>query len=416
MTRMALLLLLLVPSVANAQQADEVPALPQPVVQPTPAETTSPAPLAPDEPEAGGMAAERTLAPRYRPAAASPGGWFGDVGFYVLRPQWSGGNPAFTTTTTTTLVEPGSPTIEEQLTIAEQTDFDHDASFAPLVSIGYAGRNGLGLRVRWWTLEADDSVAGSGPNGVLMQSLRETVTAGYLVPSLLGTTSGFQAVANHVANQGDILEVEGRFRNQLDLDVIDAEGLWNTTIGRSSLLASAGVRYAQLGQSFDGDLGLATDAAEATATLRSHQTFKGAGPTVALQAHRLIGQTNLSVYGLSRGSLLFGESRQRATTSFQDSFRVDTDLVLRTIASSKSLNSDSLRPVLEFEVGANWTRSLAAFDLFAESGLVGMAWFNAGNAANSEALVGSGLGTVDSDSTHSNLGLIGLRFTTGVRF
>ena len=58
MTRMALLLLLLVPSVANAQQANEVPALPQPVVQPTPAETTSSAPLAPDEPEAGGMGAQ----------------------------------------------------------------------------------------------------------------------------------------------------------------------------------------------------------------------------------------------------------------------------------------------------------------------------------------------------------------------
>ncbi len=412
MKRMALLTLLLVPSVAGAQQTDEVQTAPYPVVQTAPIGTVVDDPVAPYRPEVA-IAADRGFASRYRPVTPSPGGWFGDVGFYVLRPQWSGGNPAFATTTTTETIVPGSPAINDRITAFEQTDFDHDYSFAPLVSIGYAGRNGLGVRARWWTLGASDSVGGSALAG----ELSEFVTTDYVVPSLLGTTSDLGTISDIVSGGlGDVLEIEGSFRNRLDLDVIDAEGIWDTTIGRSSLLVSAGVRYAHIGQSFDGNVTLATDDADATATLRSHHTFNGAGPTVALQAHRVIGQTNLSVYGLSRGSLLYGESRQRASTTIPDSFTVDADVVSRTVSSATALTSDSLRPVMELEVGTNWTRSLGAFDLFAESGLVGMVWFNAGNAANSEALIGTGFETVGSDSTNHNLGLIGLRFSTGVRF
>jgi len=416
MKRITLLMLLLMPSGARAQQTDDVPTVPHPVVQSAPVEASNDPLISAESEVAIAAAAEQALLPRYRPVAASPGGWFGDVGFYVLRPQWSGGNPAFATSTSTTLVTTGNPIVEDQSVTWEQTDFDHGASFAPLVSLGYAGRNGLGVRARWWTLEASDSVGGSGPTGVLVESLPETVTASYLVPSLLGTTSVLGSISELLNLTGAVLDVEGSFRSRLDLDVIDAEAIWDTTLGRSSLLISAGVRYAHIGQSFDGDLGLTGTNSAATATLRSQHTFNGAGPTVSLQAHRTIGQTNLSVYGLSRGSLLYGESRQRATTTVEGSFPWDTIPIVYALDSSTSLNSNSLRPVMELELGTNWTRSLGTFDLFAESGLVGMAWFSTGNAANSEALVGSGFRTVGSDSTQHHLGLIGLRFSTGVRF
>jgi len=418
MKRISLVMLLLMPSGARAQQTDEVQTVPHPVVQSAPVEASNDPFTSAESEVAIAAAAEQALLPRYRPVAASPGGWFGDVGFYVLRPQWSGGNPAFATTTSTTRVAMGNPIVEDQSVTWEQTEFDHGASFAPLVSLGYAGRNGLGVRARWWTLEASDSVGGSGPTGALVESLPETVTASYLVPSLLGTTSALDPISEILNLMRAVLDVEGSFRSRLDLDVIDAEAIWDTTLGRSSLLVSAGVRYAHIGQSFDGDLGLTSTTSNslATTTLRSQHTFNGAGPTVSLQAYRTIGQTNLSVYGLSRGSLLFGESRQRATTTVEGTFPWDFIPIDRTLASSTSLNSNSLRPVMELEVGTNWTRSLGTFDLFAESGLVGMVWFSAGNAANSETLVGSGFRAIGSDSTQHHLGLIGLRFSTGVRF
>lgn len=416
MKRLALMTVLLVPALAAAaQQLNPMQVAPPPINQNVPSPTTDHEPLGFDEPEVA-VISESTVLPRYRPVTTSPGGWFGDLGFYVLRPQWSGGNPAFATAATTTLVTPGIPSIENQILTFEQTDFDHDPSFAPLVSLGYAGRNGLGVRARWWTLTATDSVAGNGASGVLFESLQESSAASFIVPSLLGTTSELGTLSNHIANKGGLLEITGSFRNRLDMDVIDAEGIWDTNVGRSSLLISAGVRYAHLGQSDDGQLALVAETDNATASLRSLQSFSGAGPTVALQAYRVIGQTNLSIYGLGRGSLLYGESRQRAMTFIAGNFDVDTDPVDRTITSSVALDANSLRPVLELEVGGNWTRSLQAFDWFVETGFVGMVWFNAGNAAHTEALVGSEMRAVGSDSAQANLGLVGLRFATGVRF
>ncbi len=422
MRRMALVMLLLAPALAGAQQMNEPRTISPPSIATAPSEgpagnlvagtegTDVPSSAAPTR---DAQVIERELSPRYRPVTASPGGWFGDVGFYVLRPQWSGGNPAFAVATTTTTVIPGIPAIEEQVTTIEQTEFDHGYHFAPLVSIGYAGRNGLGVRARWWTLDSSESVGGSA----ILDDLAELESISVSVPSLLGTTALLGSIADQVSEGADgILTVQGSFRSRLDLDVIDAEGIWDTTLGRSSLLVSAGVRYAHLGQSFDGEIDLASNVGAATAALRSLHSFDGAGPTVAIHAHRLIGQTNLSIYGLSRGSLLYGQRRDRASVVVPAGRLNDADPILYSISRSASATTDSLRPVMELEVGGNWTRNVGVCDLFAESGFVGMVWFNAGNAAQSDALIGSDWSSVGSDSAHHNLGLVGLRFSAGVRF
>lgn len=404
MNRFALLAAVLIPSLATAQSpaAASIPEQPQPAAEqrmldeqaasvaafPTPEQAAGPLPTRPLTPERFPHAPTTA-------AAASTGGWFGDLGFYVLHPRWSSGNPAFATLSVTAV--PGG--VETSFAAA---DFDHDGSFAPLVQLGYAGRNGLGIRARWWTLRSTENISAALDPGATGVSL--------LGPPLLGIGSDLNLTPGTRALQSD-------FRNRLSFDVIDLESLWDTRIGRSNLLLSAGVRYTHLGQAYTataaaGDSTPGSDEQVQRITLNSSNTFSGAGPTVSLQGHRLIGQTNLSLYGLSRAAVLFGESRRRAAS-------IDLEQVPDNepdiISDSASLNNDSLRPVLELEVGGNWTRNVGAFDFFAETGLVGMVWFNTGNATNVDALL-SDLSSTVADDFDQNLGLIGLRFSSGIRF
>lgn len=317
------------------------------------------------------------------PACDSQGGWFGDIGYYILKPTWSGGNPAARVRATDAAAGAGN-----ELFI-QQEEFDHDYEFAPLVQVGFAGPNGLGFRTRWWTLNAADAVGASF-------DATPGIFVGLDTPSLLG--AGATLFADDTQN------IAGTARHELDLDVIDMEGLWDTTIGRTSVLYSAGVRYAHLGQHLDGNVEI-TDGAGVIAnegSFRASNTFNGVGPTVSMQAYRAVGNTDLSVYGLGRGSVLFGDSRERATS---------TDMLGNV--TERTVTNDAVLPVLEMEVGANWTRNMGGFDLFAESGFVGQVWFDAGNAANSDSLLGGAIGT---DNSNQDMGLVGLRYSTGIRF
>ncbi|WP_164101151.1 Lpg1974 family pore-forming outer membrane protein [Candidatus Laterigemmans baculatus] len=325
-------------------------------------------------------------------APPSQAGWFGDIGFYVLTPQWTN-NPAFQV-----VEEPALGAVAE----GEQIDFDHDADFAPLVSVGYSGDKGLGARVRWWTLGSGTRVSDSTDDpttDILLQT-----------PSLLGAGGSFAGAPG----VGETLSAGATHR--LDLDVIDLEGIWDTELGRTSLLFSAGIRYAHLGQRYDATIAVsdtATGTVLDSASFQARNTFNGAGPTTSLQAYRQIGQTQLAIYGLGRGSLLFGERRQRAA---------NLNPAGPLGEFSNEIINDGVMPVVELEVGANWTRRMGCYDLFVEGGLVGQAWFNAGNAANSDSLgfdiigIGTGMGATGSNDAEQTMGLVGLKFTSGVRF
>jgi hypothetical protein len=385
--RIALLSLLLVPSVAGAQQADPVHSTPYPGQSVAVGTAVDQGLAQYNQPAAIAQHGDIGCPTNCRPLCPDTSGWFGDIGFYVLRPQWGGGNPAFATEA---YANPAAGAT------FSQAEFEHDYTFTPLISIGYAGRNGLGVRGRWWSLRSEEQLGvglvGDGLNDVYLST-----------PSLLGV-GGVETQAGTVG--GNLTDVDGSFRNRLSLDVIDLESIWDTSIGRSSLLMSAGVRYAHIGNTYDAEINQYDTVALTTesASLRSNNTFNGAGPTASLQAYRMIGQTNLSVYGLSRGSLLFGESRQRAF-----SHRDGNDF-------SASATSNAVRPVMELEVGTNWSRNMGAYDLFMENGLVGMVWFDAGNAANSDTLLGFNERSIGTGNANQDMGLLGLRFSTGVRF
>ncbi len=329
----------------------------------------------------------------------SRGGWFGDLGFYVLKPQWGGGNPAFLSQTLS-FGDVGSPP-ELLGSTSQQVAFDHGADFAPLVQLGYLGQGGLGVRGRWWTLSSTDTISGT-PAG----SPGETELI--LFPDMLGVGG----LLNRIFLLDGPDDASLNFSHDLSMDVFDFEGVWSTQLGRTSLLFSAGVRYAQLEQAY----GL-SGGGERVNLFR--QDFDGVGPTTSLQVSRQIGQTNLSLYGLSRGSLLFGGAEQRSRLEF------DGDIFEQTATS------DSIRPVGELEFGANWCHNIGRREFFIESGFVGMVWFDAGNAANSDAISGISPALFDdsfgqfallsllsggSNNANQDLGLVGMRFSAGVRF
>jgi hypothetical protein len=337
----------------------------------------------------------------------SRGGLFGDLGFYVLSPKWGGGNPAFLKQTLT-FEESDPPGGDPVLTgfTTQQFDFDHGTDFAPLVQLGYLGQGGLGIRGRWWTLSSTDTISNSfvsTPEEVELAQFPDMLgVGGFLNLSFLGGGPDDESLS---------------FSHNLSMDVVDLEGIWNTALGRTSLLFSAGVRYGHIEQAY----GLAVDG-ERLNLFR--QDFDGVGPTTSLQASRRIGQTNLSLYGLGRGSLLFGDAEQQRRFPLGEG---GPGGVL-----GRTLDSESIRPVGELEFGANWCHNFRRHEFFIESGFVGMLWLDAGNAANSDAIGGinplflSG-GNLDqlaflsllsggSNNANQDLGLVGMRFSAGIRF
>lgn len=341
----------------------------------------------------------------------SQGGLFGDLGFYVLTPKWGGGNPAFLSQTLTFGQDPnGDPgdLIVTEITAAQQAEFDHGAEFAPLVQLGYLGQGGLGIRGRWWTLSSTDSISNTFVNSPEQVDLVQ-------VPDMLGVGGLLNLSFLSGGPEDEPLNLS--FSHNLSMDVVDLEGIWSTTLGRTSLLFSAGVRYGHLEQAY----GLAIEG-ERINLFR--QDFNGVGPTTSLQASRRIGQTNLSLYGLGRGSLLFGDAEQSSRLPFGEGAPSNT--------FGRSLDSESIRPVGELEFGANWCHNFRRHEFFIESGFVGMLWLDAGNAANSDAIGGINplflsSGGLDqfailsllsggSNNANQDLGLVGMRFSAGIRF
>jgi len=316
-------------------------------------------------------------------ACCDQSGWFGDLGFYILNPTWSNGNTAFAVT---------SPV--DGVSTNTQVNFDHDATFVPFFQIGYAGRNGLGVRGRWWTVDSSDTQDFEGSIGG---------GTGVRGPSLLGAGSTF--VGATLPLTSNTIDVEAT--NRLRMDVIDLEGIWSLEYLRSSVLLSAGIRYAHVGQSYDATLVQEYDPIVGpnftrANSFQSFHSFNGAGPTISAQLNRGIGDTNLSIYGLSRGSMLVGEHRHSTFADYA---------ILPSLAGTNV--SNGVLPVLEFEVGGSWVLPTRRFDLFVEGGFVAMTWFNAGNGANTDPIVGNGVG---SDNANQNMHLTGLRFTGGVKF
>jgi hypothetical protein len=219
------------------------------------------------------------------------------------------------------------------------------------VWLGYVTDSGLGARVRWWRFDQNvqacavndgaTTITSAAPRGIDVVSEPHFPIAFFMA----GTNTFF------LRDPGAVGEKMALASN-LKLDVWDFEATQEAEAGRWWLLFSAGARYAHLSQNYDAtvifhDFGPESDA------LRSGHNFSGAGPTLALEARRPIGNTRFAVFGNVRGSLLFGEATQRVYLlhTYQWVFGTTTAL------SQSRWNHDTFLPVGEMELGAEYSQT-----------------------------------------------------------
>ena len=278
-----------------------------------------------------------------------------DVGLDILRPYWRS-NPAFA-------VGGGGPFV------GRVTDFDYSAQAVPQFTLGVVGHDNFGFRFGWWGFAAQNSAFTGVP--------------------ALGTSAaplGVQLPA--LAGQGIAAASKLRF------DVWDFEAFELFQPCRWSLLLSGGIRYAHLSQDYAATV--VSGAGSTLSALLAGNNFNGAGPTLALCGKRPLGDSNLYVYGTLRGSILFGDGKQTVAES--------------GIADGIQSTNDDVLPEAELELGLGWYQALGQARLFAEIGLIGQAWLEAGNSSRSE--IGFGVG----NQTDTTLGLFGLSMHVGVNY
>jgi hypothetical protein len=300
------------------------------------------------------------------------GGFLAGIGFYYVKPHWET-NPAYTAVNN--LVGGGNPTVIR----AEEFDYDYD--FAPLIWIGYTNAEDFGVRLRHWRLDFSQgyNLTNDGLTGI--------DSAAPLGLQNLSTTLGDQLA----------------FESDLNIQVWDAELIQGFQACNWNFLLAGGVRYVHLSQSYNHfelpDNGVGNTLVDGGTS--GHQ-IKGFGPTLAVEVRRPVGM-GLSVYGSARGSVIFGEAKQR-------SFQMVNNLP-STIANS---DRDDLLPISEYEIGAEFNREMSGMRFFAQAALVGQVWYGAGNAANNEMI--PVLVDPEVSDNSSNLGLFGLRFAIGVNY
>jgi hypothetical protein len=214
---------------------------------------------------------------------------------------------------------------------------------------------------------------------------------------------------------GHILKASGigadqlAFDTDLKIDSWDFEVTQTLTAGPWAFLVSGGLRYAHLAQDyhayrFNSGLAGAAFYSQDSAALISGSNFNGAGPTMCLEAKRRIGNTALALYADGRGSLLFGRADQQVDKLTILAGSNAGGPVNTQTFTEFAVSQDRVLPVAELEVGAEYAPDLfgrcSRLHPFFRAGLVGQAWFGAGNA--------SGPG--------SNLGLLGMSVTAGIEF
>lgn len=289
--------------------------------------------------------------------------WSITGGLYYLKPVWSSNpNSAFTTTSvgatgTTTSVQ----------------NFDHGFDLGYSAAIGATFGNGVGVRFGWFNFSSDQTV-GTGATGV---------ATGIAVgdSALTALPIGGSALAT----------------NNLELSIYDFEltYLWNISAGWTTT-AAAGIRYVDLHQDYSlttsDAAGVALDGVTAT------NRFRGAGPTLALESHKKCGCGPFGIYGIARGSVVFGDRDQTATY---------------TVAGVTTLASQSSQDVIgigELELGVEANCALGCrCRFFGQLGFVGQAWLGAGNSTPI-SLLGS------TSASSSNMGLYGGVLRLGVAF
>jgi hypothetical protein len=301
---------------------------------------------------------------------SSSGVWSVDAGLYLLQPVWNN-NPAYS-----------FRSVNGEVDSREQKDFTHSLEAGPVVSVAYVSTCGLGGRLRYWQIDAD------AETGITNDGTLQIGSA-----SSLGLSISDPGVGE--------LDARWSFQSELRIRVFDAEATQTLTWDCYTFVLAAGLRYAQVTQTYDANLQPPGDVDPLH--LSSSHRFRGVGPTLAAAARRPIGCTGLGLYAAGRGSLLYGRDRQKA-------FRIVPGTAADELTQAE-LTQDDFLPIFEIEAGLQYATCWNGTNVFFQLGFVGQSWLGVGNAANSDTLLG-----VTNDNDQANLGLLGLVISAGIDY
>jgi len=288
-------------------------------------------------------------------------------GVYLMQPYFTS-NPAFKITTTS------AANVDH-----EAPSFDYGLGAAPLVCLIWPGDNGLGIRGRWWYFDQSshlDAINGTNPASAVT-----SVAVGGLSLSSPSTVQLQSGVADEFA-----------FSSTLKVLVLDVEATQDVRCADWLFVFGLGGRYAHLSQNYDAwQANPGATGGAVVACLHAGHNFNGAGPTLSSELVHPLWNTRLSLYGNARASFLYGHQSQHAALETMQNGGSFVD---------STSGGDGLLPVLEFELGVQYTSDMGDWRPFVRAGLVSQTWFNAGNAT----------------STGGNMGFLGLVTTAGFAF
>jgi hypothetical protein len=355
-------------------------------------------------------------------------GLIGGVGFYWMQPYFQN-NPAyivFTQQQVTPLdpktgkFNPDKPNTQTLGESADRVSVDSHMAVAPLVWLGYVNEDGFGGRVRWWTFREGTTQTVNLPpfvgdifigNTTGKSSHPVIAVTGNQATVVSAVPLGLEAFGDTVGIQHGAEATSFNVTTALYLQVGDVEAIQGFRAGGCCFLFAGGVRLAMIDQTYnayDGQSGSPL----AQRNLLSSYNFMGAGPTLAVELRRPIGETGLSAFGMARGSVVFGNANQNAIFFGQELRNDDPNPQIATQHRARAI------PVADLEAGLEYGWNVGHSRLFAQIGLVGQEWFGAGSASRStnatvQTTFRPVLGGAPLDS---NIAFLGLSFCVGLEY
>ena len=328
----------------------------------------------------------------------------------LLKP-YTQSNTAYTVSSGSTSTN-GSNTSTTGLTSVKS--FDWNYSPAAEFWLGYRSNSGFGVRAGYFTFDQSSRNASISETAA-QASAGQVISPSPFSPTYFPNVGAPVPGRSNFGSPGFLLNGPGvppnpvgqdnlQFGSRLRVNAIDLEGTFCSRVGNFSFVSGAGARYLSLVQSYQGQLnnaGGVTGDSE-TQTLNMFHRFTGAGPTISGLATWKVAQSNLSVFGRGRGSMLVGTNCQ--TASFAQS--VNDPAGLAGTPGSFNFNSsipstaDSIMPVVDLELGLNYSWCLWNAHWNGSASVVDQTYFGAGNASRSDG----------------NLSLFGCQLGLGVNF
>ncbi len=283
------------------------------------------------------------------------GQWSIGGGVYLIQPVFES-NPAF-------LVNGGGGNVTRQV------DFSHHLEGAPSVWLGYVSERGWGVRGRWFQFDHDAASSFVAAPGETITGISTLNLARIPVGGSIATSS------------------------KLAVNVLDFQGTCSFETAKWSHLLGFGVRYTHMSQDYRATLADVNTRIDLT----SAHNLNSAGPSLALETKRRIGESGFSIYGQMNGAILFGHAKEAYTA------------LNNGVPQQFTREETRVLPVGELEIGAEYQHYVGRAKLFLQAAFIGQVWWGGGNASNVDPL---GFAF----ASNSNFGFVGMALRAGVRY